>query len=340
MNDEEKKITELVKESFDNTTDVLSDAASGVPSPIRKNMFKAVGQLCTVALDIPIANLEGIAAEKRAETRSRVKLIDTQADLISSQMKAEPEYVRAAIRKYGEKIVRERGNLDSITKIAIKELSNGAQAQNNNVQIPDISQDWLNTFEKEACDKSSDEMKKLFGKILAGEICKPSTYSIRTIKILSQLDTEAADVFRTLASLASTMRVGDLIADSRVIFPGKNAELEILKKYEITFYKLNTVQEHGLIIADYHSYANYMPCIANDNNEVYCIFTFQGKKFTLKRIDASKPIQSFLVYGVVLTKAGRELLDIIDIKPNQQYKNKLFEFFATAGFQCVEVNGI
>ncbi len=42
--------------------------------------------------------------------------------------------------------------------------------QNNDTQIPDISQDWLNAFDKEACDKSSDEMRYLFGKILAGEI--------------------------------------------------------------------------------------------------------------------------------------------------------------------------
>ncbi len=48
MNDEEKKITELVKERFDNATDILSDVVSGVPAHI-----KALAQLCTAATDIP-----------------------------------------------------------------------------------------------------------------------------------------------------------------------------------------------------------------------------------------------------------------------------------------------
>ena len=36
--------------------------------------------------------------------------------------------------------------------------------------IPDITDDWLNAFEQEAVNMSSEHMQKLFGKILAGEI--------------------------------------------------------------------------------------------------------------------------------------------------------------------------
>ncbi|MFT4636435.1 MAG: hypothetical protein ACI854_001400 [Arenicella sp.] len=50
---------------------------------IRKNAFKAFAQLFTTAIEIPVTDLEGITAEKRAKTKARVKIIDTQASQIA-----------------------------------------------------------------------------------------------------------------------------------------------------------------------------------------------------------------------------------------------------------------
>lgn len=254
-------------------------------------------------------------------------------------MEVDPEYARIAVKKYGQKIVREQVNLDSIAEIAAEELRTDNQAEGEeSIQTPDISEDWLNAFEREACNKSSGEMKLLFGKILAGEIRKPTSYSIRTIKLLSQLDNQAANVFHTLSSLASTLRAGDHIIDSRVISLSGNAASNSLQEYGLSFSALNTLQEYGLIISDYNSYMGYKPCIVDDNNSVSLPFQFQGKLFVLKRIDASKPVGDFRVNGVALTKAGKELLDIVDIKPHPQYKEKLIEFFIARGFECVELS--
>ena len=60
--------------------------------------------------------------------------------------------------------------------------------------------DWLSTFESEACHKSSEEMQERFARILAGEIKKPGTFSIRAIKLLGQIDSETASTFRTFCS--------------------------------------------------------------------------------------------------------------------------------------------
>lgn len=339
MSDETEEIsTELAEANvIDSAIDIITDAASGIPKPIRKNALKAFAQLCTAAVEIPVAHLEGIAAEKRAETRARIKIIDTQANLIASQMEVDPEYARVAVKKYGQKIIREQVNLDAITEIAAEELTNSAQVNIDNTEIPDISQDWLNVFEKEACDKSSDEMRLLFGKILAGEIKKPSSYSIKTIKTLSLLDNQAANVFHTLSSLASTLRAGNHIIDSRVITLGGNAGSNALQEYGLSFSALNTLQEYGLVISDYNSYMDYDPCVVNENNQVVLGFQFQGKLHALRKIDASKPVQNIRMHGVALTKVGKELLDIVDIKPHPQYTNKLFEYFTAKGFECVEL---
>jgi Protein of unknown function (DUF2806) len=160
-------------------TGTVTDWLSGVPAPIRKNAFKAFGQLCTAVIDIPVAILEGVAAEKRAESEARVKIISTGAEQIASQMNVDPEFARVAVRKYGQKIVREQVNLDSASAFAAQELQNSPPRLTDNdkaqQEVAPIEDDWLNNFEKEASQKSSEEMQRLFGRILAGEIRRPST---------------------------------------------------------------------------------------------------------------------------------------------------------------------
>src|SRR5258708_26037753 len=109
-------------------SDVVTDILTGtsIPAPIRRNAFKAFAQLCTATIDIPVAYLEGIAAEKRAETQGRVKIISTGADQIAAQMNVDPEYARAAVKRYGQQIVREQVNLDQVSEVAANQIRQDA----------------------------------------------------------------------------------------------------------------------------------------------------------------------------------------------------------------------
>ena len=110
-----------------------------------------------------------------------------------------------------------------------------------------ISDDWLNAFETEAARMSSAQMQRLFGKILAGEIQRPSSFSIKTIKLMSQLDNQAAALFRQLCSLSVSIRIPNtqMIYDVRVASMG-NAALNSLQQYGLTFDSLNVLQEYAL----------------------------------------------------------------------------------------------
>jgi Protein of unknown function (DUF2806) len=190
----------VLANAYDAITDLVTD--SSIPAPIKKNAFKAFGQLCTAAIDIPVAYLEGIATEKRAETQARVKIISTGAEQIAKQMDVDPEFARVAVKKYGQKIVREQVNLDKVSEIAAHQIHQDAihaeLKPDETVEIPPINEDWLNTFEKEASQKSTEKMQLLFGRILAGEIQRPSSFSIKTVKLLGELDIGAATLFRHL----------------------------------------------------------------------------------------------------------------------------------------------
>lgn len=308
-------------------TDSLEKAITGIPAPIRKNFLKAFGQLCTAAVDIPVAWLEGKSAEIRTTTEARIKIINKEGENISEQVNVPKEYILRASTKYAAKIIKEQLNLDQITLNAAKELSGNNQKLEDSSGEEEISGDWLNEFENIARLKSSDEMKVAFGKILAGEIKKPGSFSIRTIKLISQLDNHAAILFQLFCSQVISLRIGNKIIDARVVSFNGSAAINTLSNYGLSFDKLNILQEYGLIIAEYNSWMGYSPCITNEKNRTQAAMYYQNKKYGLVPIDREKYDKELKLYGVALTNSGKELLDIITIQQTDNYKNDLIEYF-------------
>ena len=240
----------------DIITDLVADAAiPGISGPVKRNFLKALGQLCSAAIYIPVAHLTGIADERRAETAARIKLINTSAGQIAQQMQTAPEYARLAVRKFGHRILREQVNLDMISQKAANELRDESDSvdQTGPEESGDtINDDWLNAFEMEARQKSTEEMQALFGKILAGEIRKPGSYSTKTIRILGGVDQKIANHFVKLCS----MSISSQLQDIRVCSLGGNAGNNALQEYGLNFATLNLLNEHGLVISDYNSWWN------------------------------------------------------------------------------------
>lgn len=78
-------------------------------------------------------------------------------------------------------------NKAAIVQIAVDELNDGAGSKTAEDAQAEIDDDWLNLFSRLAEDKSSDELKGLFGRILAGEIRRPGAFSLRTLQFISTL---------------------------------------------------------------------------------------------------------------------------------------------------------
>ena len=324
----------------DIITDVVADTVvSGIPAPVTRNLFKAFGQLCSAAIDFPVAFLSGMADERRAETEARIKLINTTAAQIAHQMQIDPEYARVAVQKFGHRVLREQVNLDMISQeaaIDIRDASHSIDQSEQEESGTTISDDWLNAFETEARQKSTEEMQVYFGKVLAGEIRKPGSFSTRTVKILASLDQEIANHFARFCSMCIS------IASENVRVPslGGNAGSNALQEYGLSFAILNLLNEHGLIISDYNSWYEYVPCldaIGAGQQAICWPLNFQGRHWTLTPISKGNVGKKLKIYGVALTKSGRELSKIVKVEPMDKYSQELARFFEKQGFRMVEV---
>ena len=113
--------------------------------------------------------------------------------------------------------------------------------------------DWLNTFESEACQKSSEEMQERFARVLAGEIKNPGTFSIRAIKLLGEIDSDTASTFKTFCSgcISFDYPIGSgLIYES--IFPKFRDRVSstVLRSYGLSDRGLSQLQEFSLLHTD------------------------------------------------------------------------------------------
>jgi hypothetical protein len=340
ISDQPDEVSSGLAHIVDSATDILTGAS--IPAPIRKNALKALGQLCSAAVDIPVAYLEGVAAEKRAESAARVKLIATSADQLAAQMKIDPRYAAAAAQKGAQRILKTQMNLDQIAISAAKELGDATEKPEAQLAAPlpepeDIADDWLNAFEAEASQKGSDEMQQLFARILAGEIRRPSTFSIKTVKLLGQLDSRAAAHFQRLCSLSVSLRTLDSVLDARVVSLNGDAAKNSLAPFGLSFSVLNILHEYGLIIPDYNSYIDLRAAVVTGTS-IGVPLTYQNFTWGLFPQTEAAPPSELRVHGVQLSRSGKELLPVVEVLPDPAYTEALQAYFQGCGFAMNSVN--
>jgi hypothetical protein len=313
--------------------DNLESAITGLPAPVRKNFFKAIGQLSTALLDIPIASLQAKKAEIQAKGEVRVRMINRQGEKFADGISVPDEYIERASEKYSAKIIREQLNLDDISRIATEDLISSKRAvlQEDNKEISD---DWLNEFENYAKLKSSDDIKIAFGKILSGEIKRPGSFSIRTIRIISQLDNEVAILFQKFCSITSAIWALDRYPDARATFLDTKNTSNELREYELPYASILILREYGLVAEDNNM--SYKICIGKHEGDFYPAFRYLHKNFHLETKDGQEFTGELQFTGISLTAAGKELISIITPTENTTYTNDLNRFLDKKGVKMVE----
>jgi hypothetical protein len=92
------------------------------------------------------------------------------------------------------KELRAQANKEGVAKKAIEYLSRESEQVSDKPETPE--EDWLNIFERYAEDASSEKLRDLWARVLAKEIRKPKSFSLRTMRFISELDSETAQLFQ------------------------------------------------------------------------------------------------------------------------------------------------
>lgn len=143
------------------------------------------------------ADADYYAAEQRLRLireNPDMDIIYTNGQFNAKIKNPEALQVRAALREQHEAI-RQQANIENIISQAANELQG---ANDGTVSDDPIDDDWITRFFGITKDISSAEMQFIWSKILAGEIKKPGSFSLRTLEVIRNLSQREATAFKKI----------------------------------------------------------------------------------------------------------------------------------------------
>jgi len=134
---------------------------------------------------------------------------------------------------------KKQQHLESILSTAAEELG-----KEENVSSEPVDEDWISRFFGITEDISTEQMQNLWGRILAGEVKRPGSYSLRTLEVLKNIPKEEAIIFSKVAALRVISRTHN---DSFLINPP-----DLLKNsFDVSFDDLLLLSEIGLVATNH-----------------------------------------------------------------------------------------
>lgn len=225
---------------------------------------------------------------------------NAKAKAISEGKEIEAEtYIRIQERLLFTELERQK-NIDNVVEIAAEQLG-----QENTISEEPVNKDWSKRFFDIVEDISDEEMQEIWGRILAGEIKKPESYSLRTLELLKNLSKKEAETFMKFASLA--------INSSGVSFIINFKNEKVLEEtYKLNFGDRLLLEELGFLTANDLQFK----ILATKDQKAQLYFVTGNKIVSLEK-PANQPEQQLQV--LVFTKIGQELLKLVNSSSNLDY---------------------
>ncbi|RMJ04227.1 hypothetical protein DOQ08_01547 [Marinobacter litoralis] len=203
------------------------------------------------------------------------------------------------------------------TNIA-KAILNAEDVLQNDAQEPSedpVEDDWLFAWRDYAGRVSSSELQDLWGRILAGEVKQPGSYSMRTLEFLKGLSRSEALLISKLARFVIASR----------IFREKD---KFLESEGINFSKLMFLQDIGVLSGvEATGLTSSIGSLSEDM--FFQAITANNKVMLLENDDPKKQVK-MPVY--LLTQIGTEVLKLASFDIHPEYLESVAKDFVRQGF--------
>ena len=330
---------------------------------VATNVTTVVRRLSSASADTLEAMLEARTSRERLEKvrneRRRItELTDEQSDIGA---------------KVGGRLLDEQCRIDllvfdAIERIRTSEHSVSYKEEGSEEEKREVDDDWIQSFRREAVDRSQGEMREVFVRILAGEIQEPGTFSIKAVRTVGSLSQSTASLFRKAASLRVGLEVISLkenddtghrfVVDARIPALGGELDQNYLLNEGLNYDRLIELTENGLLHHDYKSWNSAytlamprtefgggvtVPYTHKDQPQgivapipdpdggggVTIPFIHQDQKWKLTPLSAFKAGSEFRIQGAEFTTVGKELLHVVDIEHDAAFLDKVRTYLAS-----------
>ncbi|WP_167512638.1 DUF2806 domain-containing protein [Oceanidesulfovibrio marinus] len=220
-------------------------------------------------------------------------------------------------RRFQHQELKREANRTRIIQYAIDEIQN-----KKNISPEEVDEDWITNFFNQAQDVSNEQMQSLWGRILAGEVRNPSSFSFKTLNILKSISSKDANLFSKYASCMIN-----------------NADIYIINNfydYNEMLYLIDLELLNPVISSRCYYYKEQHlnePLFLTIGTRVQMPSAIPTYYPLIVKFHAESPSQ-ISIPSYVLSLSGRELSTLIETQPNQEY---IHEVVATFKKQRVDV---
>jgi len=161
-----------------------------------KNIDKAFAQIITGGAENVAARLAANTEKVKALGEARATYIERGSELLTS---GGSELDNRALSYVLENARLEQINRERIVELAAEAITNDMP---NEDAAAEIETDWLKVFARFSSEKSSEEIRSLWAKILVGEIKAPGSTSLRTLSQIATFDKADAEMAHSILNYA------------------------------------------------------------------------------------------------------------------------------------------
>lgn len=188
----------------------------------------------------------------------------------------------------------------------------------NDLQEPverQVDEDWLLLWREHAGKVSTEDLQRMWGSVLAGEIKAPGSYSIRTMELLKTLSKPEAELISKVASY---------VIDGRIA----RSQNDFLTSKGVSFSMLLRLQEMGVVsgVEATGLHTNYRSLI--EGKFLHGLVS-HNKVLIVEHDDPTQTLK-FEVY--ILTEVGRQILGLGSFEPDVEYLRLVGKVFIEKGF--------
>ena len=247
-----------------------------------------------------------------AQTKAREYLLPADTD-IHGKLDITPQDIAQSIEFQGRKRL---ANAKAVLEAAADELGD------KEVDDHEPDPDWTARLFDYVQDVSSEDMQKIWVKILAGEVESPGRTSLRTLDTLRNMTMREAETFRDVCSF--------VLGESWIFF-----DTSFTKDFDALKYSnLFDLQEFGLVMLQ-TNLGTYLHL----EGKRYGFLPYLNQDIRLW-IEGNEEAPEVLgVPSVALTTAGRELFQVVECTPTWEYLQAFAKFLESKGCRLRYLSG-
>ncbi|MCM2453800.1 DUF2806 domain-containing protein [Rhizobium sp. CG4] len=188
----------MSNDHLDTETSISAELTdSGIKASAKSRTIAAIDRLGGNITDAGNAWIEGFIARKRARNDGERRLIEAAADYGIKQIEMDPEFAERAFGNHFRKVARQQLNKDAVVQEALVDLQENPPSED--VDGPSsLSDGFMDRFEYYAEGATTDDLRQRWGRILAGEIRTPGSFSPKVLRTIDELEASTAILFEKL----------------------------------------------------------------------------------------------------------------------------------------------